>query len=358
MAAIELNVTSIGRINSISDTSLNNTYAVVYNSSTGTPLGFEMDIIVDMDASLVAAHADIAAVELGLSNEITARGNADDTLQTNINNEATTRQQDDQTEAGVRANADTLLDEKIKNTSTGHDHDGVDSRVVDHDNLANKGTNTHAQIDAHIASTTNPHGVTKSQVGLGNVDNTSDANKPVSTAQANAIATKVGLTGNETVAGIKTFSSFPITPSSAPTTNYQAANKKYVDDADTLKENVANKKTVLNASATEYPASSIVKSTIEDNELTVAESIAMLFHEIDGIKDLLSAFVASTITVDTLTVMTALNLFGETNIIIKATTAPIPDFIGQFFINTTSAPYVGYIAIGTASVSDWKQITN
>ena len=84
-------------------------------------------------------------------------------------------------------------------------------------------------------------------------------NKPVSTAQANAIATKVGLTGDETIAGVKTFSSFPITPSSAPTTNYQASNKKYVDDADALKENVANKKTVLNASATEYPASSIVK---------------------------------------------------------------------------------------------------
>ena len=37
-------------------------------------------------------------------------------------------------------------------------------------------------------------------------------------------------TGNETVAGIKTFSSFPVTPSSAPTANYQTANKKYVDD--------------------------------------------------------------------------------------------------------------------------------
>ena len=37
-------------------------------------------------------------------------------------------------------------------------------------------------------------------------------------------------TGDETVAGIKTFSSFLITPSSAPTTDYQVANKKYVDD--------------------------------------------------------------------------------------------------------------------------------
>ena len=33
----------------------------------------------------------------------------------------------------------------------------------------------------------NPHNVTKSQVGLGNVDNTSDMDKPVSTAQAEAI---------------------------------------------------------------------------------------------------------------------------------------------------------------------------
>ena len=41
---------------------------------------------------------------------------------------------------------------------------------------------------------------------------------------------KVNLTGDETVAGVKTFSSFPITPGSAPTTDYQTANKKYVDD--------------------------------------------------------------------------------------------------------------------------------
>lgn len=44
------------------------------------------------------------------------------------------------------------------------------------------------------------------------------------------IADVVALTGNQTVAGVKTFSSFPITPSSAPTTDYQVANKEYVDD--------------------------------------------------------------------------------------------------------------------------------
>lgn len=43
-------------------------------------------------------------------------------------------------------------------------------------------------LSTHIADTGNPHSVTKAQVGLGNADNTSDANKPVSSAQATAIA--------------------------------------------------------------------------------------------------------------------------------------------------------------------------
>lgn len=38
------------------------------------------------------------------------------------------------------------------------------------------------------------------------------------------------VTGDQTVAGVKTFSSFPVTPSSDPSTDYQVANKKYVDD--------------------------------------------------------------------------------------------------------------------------------
>ena len=44
------------------------------------------------------------------------------------------------------------------------------------------------KIDEFASRTDNPHSVTKAQVGLGNVDNTSDKNKPISTAQATAIA--------------------------------------------------------------------------------------------------------------------------------------------------------------------------
>lgn len=48
----------------------------------------------------------------------------------------------------------------------------------------------------HSNSTGNPHNTSKADVGLGNVDNTSDANKPVSTPQANALALKAGLNSN------------------------------------------------------------------------------------------------------------------------------------------------------------------
>ncbi len=44
-----------------------------------------------------------------------------------------------------------------------------------------------SDVDAHEADTNNPHVVTKAQVGLGNVDNTSDANKPISTATQTAL---------------------------------------------------------------------------------------------------------------------------------------------------------------------------
>lgn len=39
-----------------------------------------------------------------------------------------------------------------------------------------------SNIQSHINNTINPHNVSKSQVGLGDVDNTSDLDKPISNA--------------------------------------------------------------------------------------------------------------------------------------------------------------------------------
>ena len=51
----------------------------------------------------------------------------------------------------------------------------------------------HKNIENHKTDTDNPHSVTKEQVGLGNVDNTSDLNKPISTAMRTALDGKLNV---------------------------------------------------------------------------------------------------------------------------------------------------------------------
>ena len=63
--------------------------------------------------------------------------------------------------------------------------------------LSDIGSNTHSQIDSHIAdTTTNPHSVTATNVWLWNVDNTSDATKNSATA---TLTNKTIALGNNTV---------------------------------------------------------------------------------------------------------------------------------------------------------------
>jgi hypothetical protein len=90
-------------------------------------------------------------------------------------------------------------------------------------------------FEEHVDDTDNPHEVTKAQVGLGNADNTSDIDKPVSTEQAAAIAAAV-----------------------AP------------------KEDSANKKQTVNAgSQTDFPSSSAVATYVTDG---IAEALLTAFQ--------------------------------------------------------------------------------
>lgn len=84
----------------------------------------------------------------GLANEITNRTNAINALRTELK---------------------TYVDDLI--ADTGSDVTALETKV-----------------NNHIANKSNPHAVTRAQVGLSNVNNTADAKKPVSTAQAAAIA--------------------------------------------------------------------------------------------------------------------------------------------------------------------------
>ena len=70
-------------------------------------------------------------------------------------------------------------------------------------------------LTSHTNNKSNPHSVTKAQVGLGNVDNTSDANKPISTATQTALNGKQAtVTG-----GASTITSSNLTASRALVSN-------------------------------------------------------------------------------------------------------------------------------------------
>lgn len=93
---------------------------------------------------------------------------------------------------------------------------------------------TNDDASAHYVNKSNPHEVTKAQVGLGNVDNTSDANKPVSIAQAAA----------------------------------DAAIVNYADEQLDLKENLANKVTNFDTiDDIKYPTTKAITKRTFDKEL-------------------------------------------------------------------------------------------
>ena len=97
-----------------------------------------------------------------------------------------------------------------------------------------KFTSVETKIDNHIADKSNPHKVTKAQVGLGNVDNTADVNKPISTPQAAKFA-ELEQEIQDSMTGLdQQFQNFLAKDNTTPYTpsgDYNPATKKFVEDS-------------------------------------------------------------------------------------------------------------------------------
>lgn len=137
--------------------------------------------VVDRNTAIAAAKTELTTV---INKEVSDRKAAD--TQVRIDLEAAV-----ELVAEDLRGADTTLQNNI--TKEVNDRKGEITRIegLISDEAATRvqaDTTVNAKVDSHIDNKSNPHGVTKAQVGLGNVNNTSDADKPVSTAQATAIA--------------------------------------------------------------------------------------------------------------------------------------------------------------------------
>lgn len=70
--------------------------------------------------------------------------------------------------------------------------------LADNTSVDGKVNGVRQELDAHIEDLLNPHQVTKGQIGLGNVDNTADADKPVSNSTQSAIISAVAPKADKT----------------------------------------------------------------------------------------------------------------------------------------------------------------
>lgn len=170
------------------DTTLPNQIAAETDAREAAIAGVQGELANDIAQEVVDRNEAIATAKTELTTainkEVSDRKAADTQVRTDL-------------EAAVELvaedlrGADTTLQNNI--TKEVNDRKGEITRVekLISDEAATRAqadTTVNAKVDSHIGNKSNPHGVTKAQVGLGNVNNTSDADKPVSTAQATAIA--------------------------------------------------------------------------------------------------------------------------------------------------------------------------
>ena len=127
----------------------------------------------------------------------------------------------------------------------------------------------------HSQTIGNPHGTTKNDIGLGNVDNTSDLNKPISTATQTALDSKLdkgGYTGTaqDLKNSIDGKANASHTHNISDVTNLQTALDNKQNAIGYTPENLANKATDLSSpDNTKYPTTLAVVNETKKATITV-----------------------------------------------------------------------------------------
>ena len=115
------------------------------------------------------------------SADVYSKGDVDSKLSAKLDSSTATSTYATKSELNAKADADDVYTKDEVDTELAKKLDST---------TASSTYATQTSLTSHTSNTENPHSVTKAQVGLGNVDNTSDANKPISTATQTALNLK------------------------------------------------------------------------------------------------------------------------------------------------------------------------
>jgi hypothetical protein len=174
--------------------------------------GVSEDNAAASETVAIAKAAEASASATSASNSATSASNSADTATTQVGI-ATTKASEASTSASNALASEAMADKWANNpenievtigkysayhwSQKAKDFVSGSALTVNYENTTSGLTATNVQIaidelsaekaeltalTTHTGNTSNPHSVTKTQVGLGNVDNTSDVNKPISTA--------------------------------------------------------------------------------------------------------------------------------------------------------------------------------
>lgn len=140
---------------------------------------------------------------------------------------------------------------------------------------------TKKKLNDHIADKNNPHEVTKAQVGLGNVDNTSDLDKPISTATQTALSSKQDTLSD---AQMNAVNSGVTSAKIATYDNYATSKQDIISDLSTIRTNALSGASayatiqgygdIVTHNASEFATSS--QGTLADSALQSGDDISEL----------------------------------------------------------------------------------
>jgi len=153
-------------------------------SDAAKPVSTATQAALDLKANL--ASPTFTGTVSGVSKAMVGLGNVDNT--SDADKPVSTAQQ---TALDLKATVSDLNTEKDRIDAILLSSDADKDSFAEIVTLINSvDTSNDSAFASHATNTSNPHSVTKAQVGLGSVDNTSDANKPISTATQTALNLK------------------------------------------------------------------------------------------------------------------------------------------------------------------------